>query len=163
MENKDHLVEFYYIKREYLEYLRIFDNKVSLKDTRSFVGVRLKIENKYYCIPLTSQVNTSGGKKRNSRITTFIKNKRDEKIACLLHNNMIPVYNDILTKINFDDNDNKDYFVREYIFIKTNFENIKNKADKTYEKYIQGDEFFLKLCCDFKLLEEKSLKYKISK
>ena len=64
-----------------------------------------------------------------------------------------------MLSINFDEKENKDYFIQEYVFIKNNFEKINEKANKVYEKYMNKHDFFSQLCCDFKLLEEKCNEY----
>lgn len=153
-------IKFYNVDENYLQYLRTYDKRVSLKDIRSFIGIIIKFGNKQYCIPLTSKVKTSTGKKRNSQVTTFIKDESNDKIACLLHNNMIPVFDDVLYEIDFEEKNNKTYFIQEYFYIKSNLDRIKDKANIVYSKWKFNDNMFYKqLCCDFNLLEGKCLQY----
>ena len=54
----------------YLSYLHGFDSRVSLKKDRPYVGLAVRINDKVYVIPLTSQTTQErkkkGLKKRNS-------------------------------------------------------------------------------------------------
>ena len=90
------------VDSSYLAYLHGFDNRVSLKKDRPYVGLAVRINDKIFVIPLTSQTTQErkkrGLKKRNSLTTTFVKASGVE-ISDLLHNNMIPVPKE-LAKIN---------------------------------------------------------------
>ena len=79
-------------------------------------------------------------------------------------NNMIPVNKENLKYINFNDIQDKKYknlLIQQNNFIQLNTEDIRQTAEKLY-KFVTIDkkEFFIKLCCDFKLLEEKCQYYK---
>ena len=81
------------VDSEYLFYLHNYDNRVSLKKGRPYVGLAVLINSKMYVIPLTSQTTAErrnkGLKKRNSLTTTFIT-ASGEEISNLLHNNKNP-------------------------------------------------------------------------
>ena len=63
----------------YLSYLHGFDSRVSLKKDRPYVGLAVRINDKVYVIPLTSQTTQErkkkGLKKRNS-LTTDLPQRR---------------------------------------------------------------------------------------
>ena len=65
------------VDSSYLAYLHGFDNRVSLKNDRPYVGLAVRINDKIFVIPLTSQTTQErkkrGLKKRNSLTTTFVK------------------------------------------------------------------------------------------
>ena len=78
-------------------------------------------------------------------------------------NNMIPVEDKNLKLINFNNIKDKKYrtlLIQQNNFIQLNTEKIRDMANKLY-KFVTIDkkEFFINICCDFKLLEEKSKLY----
>ena len=135
------------IDANYLAYLHTVESKVSLKKDRPFVGLAACINGKMFVIPLTSQTTQErkkkGLNKRNSLTTTFIKASNVE-ISNLLHNNMIPVPENLATKITIDPM--KDTY-------------LNNKSIMIYlQRYDQksrNHKFLQSICCDFRLLEEK--------
>ena len=145
----------------YILYLQGVDCRVSLKKGRPYVGLSVRINNNFFVIPLTSQTTEKrklkGLKKRNSLTTTFIKASGIE-ISALLHNNMIPVPKNLIQKIEI--NPIKDtYLMNEYRYIRKHWVEITNKSMMIYlERYNKksiNKDFLQKICCDFKLLEEK--------
>lgn len=150
----------YYVDTNYLAYLHQNDCRVSLKDHRPFVGIITVIETRKYAIPLTSQTTAErkkeGKKKRSAFITTFITETSGNEISNLLYNNMIPVYDEILTPLSIDPLVDT-YESNEIRFIRKNWETIQNKACKVYrERYTETSHnysFLVKTCCDFKQLE----------
>ena len=150
------------VDKEYLQYLHSFDNRVSLKKDRPYVGLAVQINKNIYVIPLTSQTTQErrqkGLKKRNSLTTTFIKASGVE-ISDLLHNNMIPVPKKLMTKIIIDPLKDT-YLMNEYRYIRKHWVDITNKSMKIYLERYHSDslnyDFLQKICCDFKLLETKA-------
>lgn len=152
----------YDIDEKYKDYLRRFDNKVSKKENRKFYGILLTKNNVDYYVPFTSKIE----KKTNSRLTVNIKDK-NEIIAKLLLNNMIPVNIKNSRIVDINVSKYRDYYnkeisylrsekVKEEIIRKTNniFEILSNTQNSNYS-------FFKRICCDFSLLEEKCFEYKI--
>ena len=150
------------VNSEYLQYLHSFDNRVSLKKDRPYVGLAVQINKNIYVIPLTSQTTqerkNKGLKKRNSLTTTFIKAAGIE-ISDLLHNNMIPVPKKLMKKIIIDPLHDT-YLMNEYRYIRKHWVEITNKSLKIYlERYnIESINynFLQRICCDFKMLETKA-------
>lgn len=150
-------VTFYKIDTDYLKKLRAKDSRVSLKNNRAFVGVLIEINKQDYCIPLTSTVVPTSGKKRNPMVTVNVFDDENKIIACLLLNNMIPVKTEVCERIDFNllPEDKKRYHIEEYIYISQNYDNIFRKANSIYNYRIDGKNPFLNsVCCDYKLLEE---------
>lgn len=149
------------VDSKYLAYLHCFDNRVSLKKGRPYVGLSVRINNRLYVIPLTSQTTQErkkkGLKKRNSLTTTFIKASGIE-ISDLLHNNMIPVPKHLVTKIKIDPIKNS-YLMNEYRYIRKHWADISNKSIMIYlerkNEKSRNFKFLQSICCDFELLEEK--------
>ena len=149
------------VDSEYLFYLHSYDNRVSLKKGRPYVGLAVLINNKMYVIPLTSQTTAErrkkGLKKRNPLTTTFIT-MSGEEISNLLHNNMIPVPENLTEKIIIDPLKDT-YLMNEYRYIRKHWLEITQKSLSIYiERYDKNSgnyDFFNSICCDFKVLEEK--------
>lgn len=149
------------VEKTYLSYLHKFDNRVSLKNDRPYVGLSVQINNKIFVIPLTSQTTQErkkkGLKKRNSLTTTFIKASGIE-ISDLLHNNMIPVPKELTQKIDIDPIKDT-YLSNEYRYIRKHWVEITNKSLMIYlERYnieSRNNTFLQSICCDFKMLVEK--------
>ena len=146
----------YDVSKEYKNYLRKYDSKVSLKDDRKFYGILITNNGIDYCIPFTSRVD----KKTNSRLTINIKHQ-GKIIAKLLINNMIPVNYKDCSIVNVNTSKYKDYYMKELQYLRNpnvisklleKVENVYNiicnKEDKNYT-------FFSSICCNFPLLEEK--------
>ena len=149
------------VDADYLAYLRGFDSRVSLKKDRPYVGLAVRINDRIFVVPLTSQTTQErkkrGLKKRNALTTTFIRASGME-IADLLHNNMIPVPKKLARRIEIDPAKDT-YLMNEYRYIRKHWVEITNKSLATYiERYNERSrncKFLQSICCDFKLLEEK--------
>lgn len=149
------------VDKEYLTYLHIHDNRVSLKKDRPYVGLSVRINDKVFVIPLTSQTTQErkkrGLKKRNSLTTTFVKAAGIE-ISDLLHNNMIPVPKMLAQRVEIDPIKDT-YLSNEYRYIRKHWVEITNKSLMIYlERYNEKSRnyaFLQSICCDFKMLEEK--------
>lgn len=89
-----------------------------------------------------------------------INNGRHGLIA---FNNMIPVKNSELINFDFKDEDYsyQQILRSQFIFCSRNKKEISRRAKDTYDKVvIQEIPFFKKVCCDFRLLEQKCLQYR---
>lgn len=104
--------------------------------------------------------------KTNSRLTVNIKDRKNNVIAKLLLNNMIPVVEEEAIKVEISKSVYKDYYNAEIEYLRNKkvqnelikkieiiFDVLNNPIDSRYD-------FFKRICCDFQLLEEKCLKYK---
>ena len=160
MKIKDEKFSVYEIDSRYLEYLSKYDKNVRKKSNRKYYGILITKENTDYCIPFTSKV-----KKRNSKLTINIRNKK-EIIAQLTINNMIPVIDDVVHKVDIKNDKSKYYLYRELYFLRKYevIQEILNKTERVLS--ILNDEtnidfyFFKAVCCNFKLLEIKSKEWK---
>lgn len=74
---------------------------------------------------------------------------------------MIPAKEEQLIKfdINKENKKYKQILISQYRFCNKHINEIKNRAKITYQKS-KNNLFFKKVCCDFRLLEEKCLEYK---
>ena len=172
-------LKFYTIDTEYIKYLRNIDNRVAdtsienKKEKRKFIGILLKIDNKNYLAPLSSK-KEKFLKMKNS--IDFIKINSGLEGAINL-NNMIPVYNQFISEYKVEEELDVKYkklvqnqlswcneeinkkkilesALELYELIEKLHENNSDKLNKS--KKLSG---LKERCCNFKLLEEKSLDY----
>ena len=94
MRIKEGKFSVYEIDPMYLEYLSKYDKNVRKKSNRKYYGILITKEKTDYCIPFTSKV-----KKRNPKLTI---------------NNMIPVIDDVVHKVNIKNDKSKYYLYRDY-------------------------------------------------
>lgn len=154
------------VDKDYLNYLRRFDHRISTKfPLRPSVCLAIIINGKRYAIPLTSQTTQKrlerGKKKRSHTLTTFIKSG-DVEIANLLHNNMFPVPDYLIKAIEID-SESTSYIANEERYIRKHWVEINEKSmylyRDRYNKESANYTFFDKMCCDFKLLEKACEEY----
>ena len=161
MRIKNGKLLMYDISEDYKNYLRNFDNRVSMKENRKFYGILITKDNMDYYIPFTSKIE----KKTNSKLTVNVKDTNNRIISKLLLNNMIPVGKNDAILVDIKTSEYKDYFNREIIYLRKEkvIGEILRKVDNMF-KVLENPknidyEFFRKLCCDFKMLEEKCIEY----
>ena len=160
MRIKEGKFSVYEIDPMYLEYLSKYDKNVRKKSNRKYYGILITKEKTDYCIPFTSKV-----KKRNPKLTINIKNKK-EVIAQLTINNMIPVIDDVVHKVNIKNDKSKYYLYRELYFLRKYdvIQEILNKAEKVLNVLNNKNnidfDFFKVVSCNFKLLEMKRNEWK---
>ena len=146
MRIKEGKFSVYEIDPMYLEYLSKYDKNVRKKSNRKYYGILITKEKTDYCIPFTSKV-----KKRNPKLTI---------------NNMIPVIDDVVHKVNIKNDKSKYYLYRELYFLRKYdvMQEILNKAEKVLNVLNNKNnidfDFFKVVCCNFKLLEMKSNEWK---
>ena len=156
---------FYEIDDEYIDYLSEFDSKVfsaklgNRKFTRKYIGIIFQVHNLQYFIPLSSYKSTY------NNISESLCLKKIGKLAVLRINNMIPASLDVVNKIDFRsiaDIKYKHLLESEYRIIRKRQKEIRRDALIVYHfrcDESKSDKKLYNLCCDFKLLEEKSLLY----
>lgn len=153
-------LKFYNIDDKYIEYLYYFDKKVPYNKNkrRPYIGIVLEVNKTTYFTPMFSPKQQHQNYTSNK---TYIKIGKDMGILKL--NNMIPVNMENLTYIDFDTIKDKKYrnlLIQQNNFIQLNSDKIRSMANKLYEFVtLDKKEFFIQICCDFKLLEKVSKKY----
>ena len=148
-----------YINKDYGDYLRRVDHRVSLKEGRPFLVLMISLNQKQYGIPFTSQFYRENGMRRNQRTTTEIKTATTE-YGVLLHNNMIPLFNEVISYIDIEKEENNDLLRMENSIIRKDIDNIIRKANTVYNQRIaNNDSFINSFCCDFEKLENASIEY----
>ena len=135
------------VDTNYCDYLRKFDSRVAYnmneKEIRPFVGILFKIEDCEYFAPLSSP--KSKHKKMKNTID-FLKIKNGE-----------------LGAVNFNEAKYQKLLKEQLAWLNANYIQVKDKSYKLYTLYNKGKlpETMRERCCNFKLLEEKCLKYTI--
>ena len=161
-------LKLYRVDVNYIKYLYSFDNKVQYnkeqKDEytrkRPYLGVVLQVNEFEYFVPLEHPREAHQKMKDN----IYILKIHNGKYCILGFNNMIPIKREELIEFNIN-NENKKYrqiLISQYHFCNKHIKEIQERALKTYEKSTKNN-FFKKICCDFKTLEEKSKDYCKSK
>lgn len=168
-------LKWYVVDREYVNYLRKYDDKVENIDysekMKPYIGILLQINEFNYYVPISSV------KEKHYKIKEgidFIKIKLDDSIIGVLNiNNMIPIFNNNVEILRYKDIDQyrkfkSDREKQNYIallsleldLINEKAGKIKKNALKLYNEKINNPQSNVsKRCCNFKLLEEKAKLY----
>ena len=168
------------IDKDYVEYLKLFDNKVQNIDYKDklkpYIGIILNVNNFKYYVPITS-AKAKYIKQNNNLDIVYIKDNNQKLLGVLNLNNMIPVNDNEITLLNFTklrkyrkfDNLNEEYkyisfLSMEIVYIRLLSKVITHKAQKLYaEKTNNPHSKISQRTNDFKLLEEKCLEYQNNK
>ena len=176
-------LKLYYVDMKYIRDLHSVDSHVASvspqtgKENRPFIGIITIVDNKKYCIPLTSGDKEKFKNKKNS--IDFIKIPDEKRknsqgayttIGGLNLNNMIPVDKSVLKpidiKINSTDNSkqqsDKKRLTKELDWCQRNEELITRKANRLYDlrtNHPRKNISLTKRCCDFQKLETVLRKY----
>lgn len=165
-------LRLYRVDIEYIKYLYKFDKKVQYNkkkedrytERRPYIGIVLKIGGFDYFAPLESPKPEHKKLKNNVHIMKINGGKN----GLIAFGNMIPI--DILQLVNFDINKEEISYRQilnsQFIFCNNskNKKSIKQHAEDTYNKVVvEKSKFHRKVCCNFKLLEEKCIEYKKNK
>ncbi len=175
-------LKLYTIDMKYVRNLaKADDNVMSVspqiaKAVRPFVGIIVLINDKKYCIPLSSPKKKFENKKNGvdfMRITDH--SSKNEKgapkiIGVLNINNMLPVEESLLTPIDLriKSTDSaqtisyKELMKNQLSFCQQNQDKIVKRANRLYEiivNYPESNINLAKRCCDFKKLEGVLEKY----
>lgn len=160
------MINIYEIDDDYIEYLRKFDKKVlsskagERKFTRKYVGILFHNKEQKYFIPLSSYKQEIYDKMYES-----LSFKKIGNMAVLRINNMIPVVDSVIHRINFSDEKDVHYRIllqNEYRIIKSREHEIRKDSRIVYHYRLNDankGKGLYKICCDYRLLEEKSKEY----
>ena len=155
------------IDNKYCDYLRKFDKRVpynfSNKKNRPFIGVLFNIDDIKYFAPLSSPKEKH---KIMRNMVDFLK-LDDGKLGALNFNNMIPVTDNNYYLIDMDNpnklNDIKYYnlLLDQLTWLNEHNLLVRKKSKRLYNLYNNKklNKTIFNRCCNFKLLEEKCMKY----
>lgn len=157
-------LRLYKIDINYIKYLYNFDNRVQFNVNREdeysakrpYLGVVLAMGEFKYFVPLEHPRVSHMSMKNN----IFIFKIHNGKYGILGLNNMIPVKEEQLVDfdINKENAKYKQILISQYHFCNKHINEIKERAKTTYQKSLKNS-FLKKICCNFKLLEEKCEEY----
>lgn len=155
------------IDSKYCDYLRKFDKRVpynfSKKENRPFIGVLFEIDTIKYFAPLSSPKEKH---KIMRNMVDFLK-LDDGKLGALNFNNMILVIDNNYYLIDTDNpnklNDIKYYnlLLDQLAWLNEHNLQVRKKSKRLYNLYNNKklNKTIFNRCCNFKLLEEKCMKY----
>ncbi len=163
-------LNFYIIDDNYIEYLSRFDKHIAYNKNqkRPYIGVILVVENHYYFAPLFSPKQKHKTYKDNLTFFKMINEKTKNDLGIIRFSDMIPVPQESVYLLDIK---NKSYGYKRllseqysYINKPDNKQKIIDKAEKIYnivtkDKKSKVSKFYKDLSCNFKLLEEKCIKY----
>lgn len=164
-------LNFYIIDDNYIEYLSKFDKHIAYNknEKRPYIGVVLVVEEHYYFAPLFSPKQKHKTYKDNLTFFKIVNNKTKSDLGIIRFSDMIPVPQECVYLLDIK---NKSYGYKRllseqysYINKPEHKDKIMDKATKIYSivtsnKKSKVSKFYKGLSCNFKLLEEKCLKYK---
>lgn len=156
-------VQMYYIKDDYIDYLRKTDSKVPFNknQTRPYVGVIIEHNNVKYFAPLSSPKP----KHQNMRNNIDIYKINNGKLGIVNLNNMIPINMSNVIKINFNKQPDhyKNLLQDQIRFINNDKFKVFKKASKLIDLYIKNQiPNIANRCCNFTELEKKCIDYERS-
>ena len=175
-------LDLYYIDLKYIRNLsNADDNVMSIspqrgKENRPFVGVIVLVNGMEYCIPLTSPKDKFKTKKSQiDFIKIFDESRRDENnqfklIGVLNINNMIPVADVVITKIDLAIHKNdtlevkrsKTLMQKQLAWCRDHVDVITNRAQKVYDLVVNTpdkNKNLTKRSSKFKALEAELIKF----
>lgn len=122
-------MKFYYIKDDYIKFLRTYDSKVmdNKNQNRPYIGTIIEVNGISYFAPLSSPKN----KHLFMKEVFDIFKLDDGKLGVINLNNMIPVNSENLIDLIVDEIKDEPYrnlLIKQIIFINKNETKIQNKA-----------------------------------
>lgn len=155
-------LKLYYVKNEYIDYLRKYDEIVPYNKnaTRPYIGIVYTYNEHNYFAPLTSP-KLKHMKMNNHAIDIW---KIDSgKLGIVNFNNMIPCPNEVLEEVlpTIKDKKYKNLLENQLSSLNKNREMLIRKIERFHKKYRnnQLENIVKNRCCNFPLLEEKSKEY----
>ena len=149
-------LKIYKIKESYVRFLHGCDSRVLLNkgQRRPYVGVVLTVGSYRYFVPMESPKPSHAVLKPS----VFIMPIERGQYGILGFNNMIPVAPGALISFDISEENDTKYAAllrRQAAFINQHKSDVYSRASKTYYRATTKtkDNFFRKVCCDFKKLE----------
>ena len=155
-------LKLYFIDEKYINYLRMFDDKVyyNKNTTRPYVGVVYIFNNHNYFAPLSSP-KPKHLKMNSNAIDIFKINDGRQGIVNI--NNMIPTPKECLTEAipNTLNPIYRNLLITQTAFLNSNKKSLLNKVKQFQNRYNKNllPKNILDRCCDYRLLESKCLEY----
>ena len=153
-------MRFYNISDDYIKYLREYDSKVSINkdESRPYVGALLEIEGIKFFAPLSSPKE----KHKKMKNTKDFRKIDGGTLGAINLNNMIPVIDEALIPLSFDEITDVKYrelLRRQYKAVTIDEKNIISSATKLYKiactddaALTAYDRTIKERCCNFDYL-----------
>ena len=170
-------MDWYVVDKNYINYLTKFDPRVGYVEygerLKLHVGILLSIGSFHYYVPISS-AKPKHQKMSNSLDFHKLQDETSGYLYAVLNiNNMIPVPDNCLTQLKYNQVDNFRSFKNEkektdYVYLLQKEKALINKVQSTlqskalklYQKCTANpDSSLAARCCDFKMLEEKCSSY----
>ncbi|MFV0479864.1 MAG: type III toxin-antitoxin system ToxN/AbiQ family toxin [Anaerorhabdus sp.] len=153
-------LKFYNVDLDYVKELKKYDSKVPnieyLSNNKFLIGIVFEINNMKFYAPISSF-------NRKQVTNELIENNNGEAISSVRFSFMFPIPDGkawIKDISNETDLKYRRLLQEEFNYCNNNFEKLKSTANMVYNKVvIEKNQFFIKKCCDFKLLEAKAMEY----
>lgn len=170
-------MDWYAVDKDYITYLKGFDNKVGDVDygdlLKPYIGVVIEVNACKYYIPVSSPKDKHNRMSNQVDFMKIFDTDGTRLLAVMNINNMIPVPDNCLTKIKYDEisnfrsfenaNEETDYvqlLQKEKAFIDSKSAQIVKNATDLLRMYgLNPNSNLSRRCCNFPLLEEKSKEY----
>lgn len=150
-------LKFYDIDGDYIKHLKKYDKQIPnvdySKNNKFFCGIVFQINEFNYFAPISSF--------NKQQRTNFLILDKKRPISSIRFGFMFPAPDHVLNLKDFSNEDQpyKDLINAEIRYCNSNIQKILKKADEVYRIGINKNHPLSYTCCDFKLLEEKSLQY----
>jgi protein AbiQ len=150
-------LKFYDIDTDYIKYLKKFDEQIPDvtydRYNKFFCGIVLQINGFKYFAPVSSF--------NKQQRTNFVIRDKGRPISSIRFSFMFPAFNHVLKLKDFSNEKQsyKDLVNAEIKYCNQNVDTIYKIAKKVYKIGTKKNHPLNYTCCDFKLLEEKSLDY----
>lgn len=155
-------LKIYRITEHYVRFLHSIDHRVQYNKgmRRPYVGIVLIVGSYRYFVPMESPKEEH----KKLRPSVHIMPLENGRYGLLGFNNMIPVPPEAVSVLDIDAEQNRQYadlLRRQASFINRHKADVYERAQKTYFRATtkNQDNFFRKICCDFKRLERVSSQY----
>lgn len=159
-------LKFFTVDENYIQYLKKYDARVpnNYSETKPFIGILFSIDGLDYIAPLTSAKPKHEKIKSGSPtiFKVFDGTSEGDLLALVQLNNMIPVKQSCINKLNVKSLDIKYQFLllKEINYIRTHRDKLLKKASKLYDLVTNKKiPSFISISCDFKSLEAASESY----
>lgn len=164
-------MNFYSVDDEYIKYISQFDSHIAYNknNQRPYIGVILHIDQFLYFAPLFSPKPQHVKYRNNlSCLKIYGNGNENDYLGLIRFSDMIPIPKKEINKISIYGKGIKYQLllIKQYNYINQpeNAQLIKDKAKKLYDIIINDNKnkkslFYKKICCNFKVLEEKCLEF----
>ena len=170
-KNKLKKLNFYIIDDNYINYLSNYDIHIAYNknEKRPYIGILIIVKDHLYFAPLFSPKLKHNSYKNNLSFFKIYNTRTKQNLGIIRFTDMIPVPKKYVHLLNIKElsYNYKRLLIEQYncINMTENLKKIYDKSNKLYDIIVnqtKGKEhnFYKRLCCNYKTLEEKSIDYK---